>query len=122
MHFRETYIRLLSCALLSVLLPSCELKTSEKSRYTKLATGYCECTAQLAALNQEANAADGANLNAVFQKMQAEYTRTKECAATLVAQFGHLNDAELDSLNQLLLTQCPAVANKRDLLQEMLGE
>ena len=98
------------------------MPSTSESRYQKLATAYCECTVQLAALNQQADTANPARLSAYFQQMQVEYDKARECATTIVAEFGHLKTAELDSLNNALIIRCPAVANKRDLLQELLGE
>ncbi len=101
---------------------SCDDSAAPKSRFDKISTAYCECTAKLAAINREAQAADPAQLNDFFQKMQAEYKNAKECTGTIIGQFGHLNAAEMDSVNQLLKTQCPELADKPEQLRELLGQ
>ncbi|MCB0531750.1 MAG: hypothetical protein H6574_24515 [Lewinellaceae bacterium] len=101
---------------------ACIDEKAPKGRYEKIATAYCECTAQLAALNREAQAAGPGKLNSFFKKMESEYSKAKECTATVIGQFGHLNGAELDSVNILLKTQCPDLADKREQLQELLGK
>ncbi len=99
----------------------CDLPAPQ-NRFEKIASTYCECTAGLAAVNKKANTAQPGELNAYFQEMQTEYAKAKECAVSIVAQFGHLKTAELDSVNSLLVTQCPGMAGHPDLLREMLGE
>ncbi|MEZ4941458.1 MAG: hypothetical protein R3D58_11330 [Saprospiraceae bacterium] len=101
---------------------ACIDKKAPKGRFEKIATAYCECTAKLATLNREAQSANPGQLNSFFQKMQDEYSKAKECTATIIGQFGHLKGAELDSVNVLLKTQCPDLADKREQLQELLGE
>lgn len=115
-------MRLFITGILLLVSIACTHPSTSETRYRKLAVAYCECTAQLAVLNHQADTASPARLGAYFQQMQVEYDKAKECAATLVAEFGHLKQVELDSLNNALITHCPAVANKRELLQELLGE
>lgn len=110
----------LCCGGLAVLA-GCELPTPQ-NRFEKIASTYCECTTRLAELNKKAAIAQPGELNAYFQEMQTEYAKAKECAVSIVAQFGHLKTAELDSVNTLLVTQCPGMAGHPDLLREMLGE
>lgn len=101
--------------------------TPESSRFEKIAKAYCECTAQLAALN-EATARLASDTNAVatfqerLQQIQTEYSKTKECTATIVAQYGKLTPTELDSVKTSLSGRCANMAEQSDLLQEMLGE
>jgi hypothetical protein len=100
----------------------CVDNTTPKGRYEKISTAYCECTAKLAVLNEQAQQAGPDKLNSFFQQMQIEYGKAKECTATIIGQFGHLKAAELDSVNILLKTKCPNLADKREQLQELLGE
>lgn len=119
------WMKVLRLMLFAAALGSCTAcveHPAPKSRFEKISTAYCECTAQLAELNQKAQSADPAQLNAYFQKMQTAFGKAKECTATIIGQFGHLNPAELDSVNLLLKIQCPALADKREQLQELLGE
>lgn len=115
-------MRLFVTGILLLVSGACTIPSKPETRYQKLAVAYCECTAQLAMLNRQADTANQARLSAYFQQMQVEYDKARECAATIVAEFGHLKPAELDSLNNALINRCPAVADKRDLLQELLGE
>lgn len=101
--------------------------TPPVNRFDKIATVYCECTAQLAALNRKAAtlAADTlaqAELAGYFQQMQEEYNKAKECAATIVGQYGKLKKTEFPEMEKALANKCPDLTEQRDLLQEMLGE
>ena len=93
-----------------------------QSRFEKIADGYCECTALLAVINKQADTAARSRMGEYFKKMQEEYYRAKDCTATIIGQFGHLSAAELDTVNMLLKTRCPELADKREQLQELLGE
>lgn len=110
------------CALWVLLMWSACTENESQRRFEKVATAYCECTAQLADLNRKAQQAGPSNLNEYFQQMQTEYARAKDCAATIIGQFGHLKAAELDSVNVFLRTKCPDLADKKEQLQELLGE
>ncbi|MBL7775566.1 MAG: hypothetical protein JNK89_06155 [Saprospiraceae bacterium] len=118
----KTFRYLLLAALPLGLFAGCAEPAAPKNRFEKISTAYCECTAQLAALNREAQKAGPGQINNYFQKMQDAYGKAKECAATIIGQYGHLTAAELDSVNLLLHTQCPDLADKREQLQELLGE
>lgn len=115
-------MRLLLLTISLIVFGACNAPAPAENKYQKLATAYCECTTQLALLNRQAEADQPSNLNGYFSKMQTEYAKAKECATTIVAQFGHLKPAELDSLSVVLATKCPELADNRDLLQELLGE
>lgn len=119
---KPVFIRFVISAGLIAGIGGCDLIAPSGSRYDKIASTYCECTARLAELNKQAGAAPSSNLNAYFQEMQTEYAKSKECTAAIVGRFGHLKPAELDTLETILSTRCPDMAGHRDLLQEMLGE
>jgi len=107
-----------------LMVSACNTPPPE-SRYDKIAAGFCECTAQLAALNKEAVAiADDTTGKAapIFRQMEAEYNKARECSATIVAQFGKLKKAEFPLLEKSLSGRCPDLATQRDLMMEMLGE
>jgi len=109
--------------LATIVLSGClEPPPIPQGRFEKIADAYCECTALLAVINKQADTADRAQMGEYFKKMQNEYYRTKDCTATIIGQFGHLNAAELDTVNLLLKTRCPELADKREQLQELLGE
>lgn len=115
-------LRFIFSGWMTLMMWGCDFAPSGGNRYEKMSTAYCECTAHLAALNRQAEAARPDQLMGYFQKMQSEYTKAKECTATIVGQFGRLKTAEMDTLNRYLQTKCPELADHRDLLQEMLGE
>jgi len=110
------------CGIILLACNGCMDADAPKGRYEKISEAYCECTAQLAALNRQAQSAGPDKLNHFFQQMQTEYGKAKECAGTIIGQFGHLNAAERDSVNMLLKTKCPDLADKPEQLQELLGE
>lgn len=101
--------------------------TPKMSRFEKIAKAYCECTGELAAMNEKAAMlASDTNAVATFQEhlkqIQMEYDSAKLCTAIIVAEFGKLKPAELDSVKSALATQCTNLTEQGDLLQEMLGE
>lgn len=103
------------------------LNQPAESRYEKIARAYCECTGQLATLNEK-TAALAADTNAAasfaesLRQIQTEYVKAKECTAIIVSQFGKLKPAELDSVKHAFGDKCAHLAEQGDLLQEMLGE
>ena len=108
--------------LLLTCLFACENKPPE-SRFDKVASAYCECTLQLVALNQKAQSAAADTSQSIdFQTMQAEYEKSKECAATLVTRFGKLKPTEIAEVEKSLALKCPDLAAQRDLLRELMGE
>lgn len=113
--------------ILSVFLLTCCVNQPKESRFEKIARAYCECTGELAAMNEQA-AALAADTNAVaafqerLKQIQIEYDSVKLCAATIVAQFGKLKPAELDSVKVALAGKCASLTEQGDLLPEMLGE
>lgn len=105
---------------------SCENQPKE-SRFEKIARVYCECTGKLASMNEQA-ATLARDTNAVeafrerLRQIQTEYDSARSCTATIVAEFGKLDAAELDSVKNVLGNKCTNLAEQSDLLQEMLGE
>lgn len=100
----------------------------EESRFNKIARAYCECTGKLVDLNQKAaKLASDTTAQASFadnlRQIQEAYGKSKICNETIVAQFGKLNTAELDSLKIVLAAgSCPDLSKQNDLLKEMLGK
>lgn len=97
------------------------------SRTEKIATAYCECTAQLAELNKKiatlaADTAAAKDMRAYFSQIQEEYQRAKDCSATIVGQFGKLKEEDFAGVEKALQSKCPDLTEQRDLLREMLGE
>ena len=120
MNNLATLIRILPLSLLGLF--ACENPPPE-SRFDKVASAYCECTLQLVALNQKAQvAASDTSQRIDFQTMQAEYEKSKECAATLVTRFGKLKPTEIVEVEKSLALKCPDLAAQRDLLRELMGE
>ena len=119
-------MRLLFILLTAVLFYCCT--EPAESRFDKMARAYCECTGKLVELNQKtAKLATDTSAQAAFQEnlrlIQEEYKKAQSCNATIVAQFGKLKPAELDSLKIILSTgNCPDLSTESDLLKEMLGE
>ena len=97
------------------------------ARQDRIAKAYCDCTSRLVALNQEANglsrdSAAQSNFSQMLQQIQGEYNKAKECAATIVGQYGKLKADELEAVEKALAVQCAASAGQHDLLRELLGE
>lgn len=112
--------------LLLALLTGCQ-DTPAESRFSKIASAYCGCTANLAALNRQAAALASdttaqANFGEYLRKIQEEYAKAKECSASIISQYGKLRRSELDSVKAALTAKCPDLTEQGDLLQEMLGE
>ncbi len=87
-----------------------------------MADAYCECTASLVRLNRQVDTAEHRHLSRYFEQIETAYEQARECMAAVIGQYGLLNDAEMDSLRHILQYRCPAVADQRDLLQELLGQ
>lgn len=109
------------------VLTGCIDPAPKETRYDKIASAFCECTAPLVELNrQTAQMATDTMAQVKFQenlkKIQEEYLRAKECSATVVAQYGQLKKEEFGQVEKALAGKCPDLATQRDLLQEMLGE
>jgi hypothetical protein len=105
-------------------LCACEGPKPE-NRYDKIATGFCECTSQLVALNKGAIAlaADtSGNAALVFKQMEAEYNNARACSATILLQYGRLKKEEFAEVEKAMQGKCPDLALQKDLLREMLGE
>ena len=97
------------------------------SRTEKIASAYCECTAQLAELNKKvatlaADTAAAKDMRVYFSQIQEEYQRAKDCSATIVGQFGKLKEEDFAGVEKALQGKCPDLTEQRDLLREMLGE
>ena len=114
-------------ALLCLLLAACQGSTGA-SRVEKITGAYCACTSPLAELN--ARAADiqrdpprQAEFSQLLVAMDSAFTTARECAAsTVIGPYGKLTPEELREIEAMLATQCPNMANHRDLLRELLGE
>jgi hypothetical protein len=116
--------KLIFATLIAAVIFACKSKPPE-SRFDKIAQGFCECTTQLAALNQEAvKLADDTTGKAldIFRSMQVEYHKAKDCTATIVAQYGKIKKEDIPAITKSLEGKCPDLATQRDLLKEMLGE
>lgn len=103
------------------------INQSAESRFDKIAKAYCDCTAQLAALNEKtATMASDTNAVATFQEnlkqIATEYDKAKDCTKVIISQFGKLKPSEIDSVKTALHGKCAHPTEQGDLLKEMLGE
>ena len=109
-----------------LFLSSC-FSQPEVSRYDRITDLYCECTARLITLNQQAiqQQQDSISQQAFqknLQEIQEEYTKVRDCSASIIAQLGALQETDYPEIEKRLSLKCPELAQQRDLLQEMLGE
>ncbi|MFZ4634503.1 MAG: hypothetical protein ACOYNO_09890 [Saprospiraceae bacterium] len=88
-----------------------------------IAKAYCECTQGLVELNNR-NQQLSADTNAVLnlQAIQTEFESAKTCTATLMARYGKLSTEDQKAVMAQVATACPALANKPELLRELLGQ
>ena len=88
-----------------------------------IAKAYCECTQGLIELNNR-NHHLSADTNAVLnlQAIQTEFESAKTCTATLMARYGKLGADDQKAVMVHVATTCPALANKPELLRELLGQ
>ena len=127
LYIKEPNMRLLRITIPLLFFCACADEAPE-SRFDKMARAYCECTGKLVELNQQTEAlATDKDAQESFQqnlrRIQDAYDKAKNCNAAIVAQFGKLKTAELDSLRISLATgQCPELSKQSDLIKEMLGE
>lgn len=114
---------------LLLLLCACSSgETAAPSRHEKIAGAFCECTANLAALNHQAQPMSKptpeqeAEMLQLIRTIQEEYERAKECAASLVAQYGKQNAADLDLIRKAMEKYATHLREQQDLLPELLGQ
>jgi hypothetical protein len=99
------------------------------TRHEKIAGAYCECTTRLAELNKKAQASSSAsdstsrsNFSQMLNEIQVEYEKSRECAATIIGQYGKLNAEDLALVEQALAARCAGRPEQKSLLYELLGE
>jgi hypothetical protein len=113
--------------ILLVPAAGCRYFSSTDQRLTDLAAEYCDCTAKLAELNQAAaglaaHAQSDTDLTEKFQALQYEYATAKNCAAGLLTKYGAVTEEEVTEIIAILQKKCPAVAEQRRLMEELLFE
>ncbi len=104
----------------------CAYLSPTDQRLTDMAGEYCQCTAKLAELNHAAanfaaSSQPDDDLSDRFQALEQEYASAKECTAGLLKQYGALTEEDLVEITAILQKKCPAMAEKRELLRELLG-
>jgi hypothetical protein len=97
------------------------------ARADQIALSFCNCTAQLSALNAEAANLKGDTLaeGKFLEKLNAiqmEYEKTKVCAANLKTRFGALSPSDFVQIEQALNKNCPQMGQAAELLRELFGE
>lgn len=97
------------------------------SKSEKIATAFCECTAQIGELNQQAeviyqDSTRQEEFKQLLKVMEAAMESARECTAPLIGQYGRLNAADLNELQKQVDLKCPAMAGQKDLTRELLGE
>jgi hypothetical protein len=114
--------RTLLCTLLCAI--GCNSEKPDP-RLEKLATGFCECTSQLVIINKNAAtlATDTTGNSAlVFKQLEIEYNNTKDCMASVIAQYGRLKKAELVIMEKILNKKCATIPMQKELLRDLLGD
>lgn len=99
--------------LFATLCFSCEAPAPPESSGDKLAKSLCACTAQLLALNQQAQTA---NDSLSFRNIATEFEKARDCVAGLDIKAENKAGLEL-----ALVTKCPNLAANKDLLLELIG-
>jgi len=121
----QIYKNAIIWAGLALFFAACNNTQPTESKYDKIATGFCECTAQLVELNKKAVAlaADSTGQAAqMFKQMESEYNKARECSATIIGQFGKLKKEEFEAVEKAMAGKCPDLNLQKELLREMLGE
>lgn len=96
-------------------------------RVAQISNAFCQCTARLAVLNEEAKAIQKdttavARFEEQLRTIEQEYSRAQECAGRLRERFGQINAEELKQIDQELSRICTKLENRTDLLHELLGQ
>ncbi|MCC7246441.1 MAG: hypothetical protein IT269_12230 [Saprospiraceae bacterium] len=96
-------------------------------RAAQIANAFCQCTARLAVLNEEAKAIQKdttavARFEEQLRTIEQEYSRAQECAGRLRERFGQINAEDLKQIDQELSRTCTKLENRTDLLHELLGQ
>ena len=93
---------------------ACETPAPPESRADKLAKSLCTCTAQLLALNKQAESGSD---SLAFRAIAEEFERSRACIALL-----GIRPADSTLLQLALKTHCPVLSEKLDFLPELLHQ
>lgn len=101
--------------------------TPGPSQHEKIAQVYCECTAALGPLNQQAaaQAADTTGQTAFYallKQIQEEHTKSRECLTSVTAQYGKLSPEMFAEIEKIIAQKCPSMSSNPELLRELLGK
>lgn len=101
--------------------------TPGPSQHEKIAQVYCECTAALGPLNQQAasQVADTTGQTSFYtllKQIQDEHTKARECLTSVTAQYGKLSPEMFAEIEKIIAQKCPAMSSNPELLRELLGE
>lgn len=121
----QIYKKIMILAGFALVFTACKNPAPPENKYDKIATGFCECTAQLVEMNKKAVAlaSDSTGEAAqMFKQMEAEYNKARECSATIIGQFGKLKKEEFEAVEKAMAGKCPDLNLQKELLREMLGE
>lgn len=108
--------------ILSVSL-ACNSTNTAPKRIEQLATGYCECAATIAEVDQKARLMSSEApevLQGLLEQLQVEFEKSSTCLQPLLAELGPLLPEELDQLIPLLKKKCPIQATNKELITELL--
>ncbi|MBK8554739.1 MAG: hypothetical protein IPL65_02695 [Lewinellaceae bacterium] len=126
---KKLYPFLALCLLLVVACENSHPTTAVQpdSKQKKMARAFCECTATLQQLNLKATRLQQKTMpqdsvTAFFNSLQVEYNNTKTCLASAIAQYGKLKPEDLEGMQLQIRLECPAMADNRDFIREMLVE
>lgn len=100
--------------MLFFALTSCETPVPPESQSDQLAKSLCDCSAQLLALNQQAQTA---NDSLSFRNIVDEFEKTRNCVAGLKIKAENRAGLEI-----ALATKCPSLAANKDFLTELIGQ
>jgi hypothetical protein len=102
---------------------ACSNSNDTPKRIEQLATGYCECAATIAEVDQKArlmtyDAPEA--LQGLLEQLQVEFEKSSTCLQPLLAELGPLLPEELEQLLPVLQKKCPTQANNKELITELL--
>jgi hypothetical protein len=100
----------------------CAPESGDVKRKEQMAEGYCECASTIAALDARAKlqADSSVFLTAMLDSMQREVEKATACLGLLRTETGLLKQAEIPEFQRVLQSKCPALAQNKELIMELL--
>lgn len=118
----QTHISIILILALGYLNWHCTNETGDLKKREQIAEGYCECAANLAALDMRAGALPDTSvfLTAMLDSMQREYEKVSACLLPLRTANGLIKPGDIPEIQRILQSKCPDLARNKELMIDLL--